>query len=291
MSQRTSGTTFNEVMLALLLATTVAQVAPSPSASPLKTITTVKSGPLCTTLTTTVLHTIQGLQINDAIIESSKGALVDMGKAWMPNSLAGEKFDQLQAQWGNAPAGTHNVDDPGLILGAQHIYKIAQGIVHNLQIIDNLLNDPTRFPSQATTDQDKQAQLLKAQLQGVADQQRKSLNVLNGLAETFSMQDLIAKGDGTQGAINSGGSGGQVSHNDQDVSFQDPISGPERGRIGSPKDPTVDTDPAISQKATGLTANNPMMRFYIGVLQNQATTEQAEDALAATVMTVVSECK
>jgi hypothetical protein len=278
-------------MHALLLAITVAQVAPSPSASPLKTITTVKSGPLCTTLTTTVLHTVQGLLINDRIIESSKGVLVDMGKAWMPNSLAGEKFDQLQAQWGNAPAGTHNVDDPGLILGAQHIYKISQGLVHNLQLIDNLLNDPARFPADPKDDQDRQALLLKEQLQAVADQQRKNLNLLNGLADTFSLQDLIAHGDGTQGAINAGGANGQVSHNDQDVSFQDVTSGPDRGRIGSPKDPTVDTDPAISQKATGLDANNPMMRFYVGVEQNQASTTQSETALTQTVMQVVNQCK
>jgi hypothetical protein len=278
-------------MHALLLAITVAQVAPSPSASPLKTITTVKSGPLCTTLTTTVLHTVQGLLINDRIIESSKGVLVDMGKAWMPNSLAGEKFDQLQAQWGNAPAGTHNVDDPGLILGAQHIYKISQGLVHNLQLIDNLLNDPARFPADPKDDQDRQALLLKEQLQAVADQQRKNLNLLNGLADTFSLQDLIAHGDGTQGAINAGGANGQVSHNDQDVSFQDVTSGPDRGRIGSPKDPTVDTDPAISQKATGLDANNPMMRFYVGVEQNQASTAQSETALTQTVMQVVNQCK
>jgi hypothetical protein len=280
-------------MLPLLLAATVAQVAPAPSptASPLKTITTVKSGPLCTTLTTTVLHTIQGIQINDKIIESSKLVLVDMGKAWLPASTAGEKFDQLQAQWGNAPGGTHNVDNPGLILGAQHIYKIAQGLVHNLQIIDNLLNDPARFPVNPQSDQDKEAIQLKQQLQAVADQQRKNLNVLNGMADTFSLQDLIAHGDGTQGAINGGGKGDQVSHNDQDVSFQDVISGPERGRNGSAKDPTVDTDPAISQKATGLDANNPMMRFYVGVEQNQATTEQAENALAQTVLQVVNQCK
>lgn len=276
---------------ALLFAGTVAQAAPAPSASPLRTITTVKSGPLCTTLTSTVLHTVQGLQINDKIIDSSKPVLVDMGKAWMPNSLAGEKFDQLQAQWGSGPASTHNVDNAGLILGAQHIYQESQGIVHNLQIIDNMLNDPTRFPPEGKTDQDKQAQLLKAQLQAVADQQKKSLNLLNGLADTFAMQDMIAHGDGTQGTINGGGKGDQVSHNDQDVSFQDPISGPERGRNGSAKDPTVDTDPAISQKASGLTANNPMLRFYVGVEQLQATTEQAEDELAGTIMTVVNECK
>ncbi|HTZ56403.1 MAG TPA: hypothetical protein VMB20_15250 [Candidatus Acidoferrum sp.] len=279
------------MLQALLLAVTVAQVAPAPSASPLKTITTVKSAPLCTTLTTTVLYSIQGLQINDHIIEQSKPVLVSMGKAWMPNSLAGEKFDQLQAQWGNAPGGTHNVDNPGLILAGQQLYKISQGIVHNLQIIDNMLNDPARFPSDPKTDQDQEALKLKAQLQAVANQQRQNLNVLYGLADTFNMQDLIAHGDSTQGAINAGGSGGQVSHGDQDVSFQDPIYGPSRGRIGSPQDPTDDTDPAISQKAIGELANNPILRFYVGVEQNQVATAHAEDALTKTVLDVVQQCK
>jgi len=279
------------MLQALLLAVTVAQVAPAPSASPLKTITTVKSAPLCTTLTTTVLYSIQGLQINDHIIEQSKPVLVSMGKAWMPNSLAGEKFDQLQAQWGNAPGGTHNVDNPGLILAGQQLYKISQGIVHNLQIIDNMLNDPARFPSDPKTDQDQEALKLKAQLQAVANQQRQNLNVLYGLADTFNMQDLIAHGDSTQGAINAGGSGGQVSHGDQDVSFQDPIYGPSRGRIGSPQDPTDNTDPAISQKAIGELANNPILRFYVGVEQNQVATAHAEDALTKTVLDVVQQCK
>jgi hypothetical protein len=275
----------------MLLAVLLAQATPAPTSSPLKTITTVKSAPLCTTLTTTVLHTIQGLQINDHIIEQSKPVLVNMGKAWMPNSVAGEKFDQLQAQWGNAPGGTHNVDNPGLILAAQQLYKISSGIVHNLQIIDDMLNDPTRFPTDPKNDQDQEALKLKAQLQAVANQQRQQLNVLNGLADTFSMQDLIAHGDNTQGAINAGGSSGQVSHNDQDVSFQDVISGPDRGRIGSPKDPTVDTDPAVSQKAIGIAANNPIFRFYVGVVQNQVATAHAEDALTGTVLEVVNECK
>ncbi len=279
------------MVYALVLAVTVAQAAPAQTATPLKTIITVNAAPLCTTLTTTVLYTIQGLQINDKIIAQSKPVLVNMGKAWMPNSLAGEKFDQLQAQWGNAPGGTHNVDNPGLILAGQQLYKISAGIVHNLQIIDDMLNDPKRFPADPKTDQDKEALQLKAELQAVADQQRKNLNVLNGLADTFNMQDLIAHGDGTQGAINAGGGNGEVSHGDQDVSFQDPVYGPSRGRIGSPKDPTDDTDPAISQKAIGELANNPILRFYVGVEQNQVTTAHAEGQLAQTVVQAVSECK
>jgi hypothetical protein len=275
----------------MLLAVLLAQALPAPTASPLKTITTVKTAPLCTTLTTSVLYSVQGLQVNDHIIEQTKPVLVGMGKAWMPNSLAGEKFDQLQAQWGNAPAGTHNADNPALIMAGQQLYKISSGLVHNLQIIDNMLNDPTRFPSDPKTDQDQEAVKMKAQLQAVADSQRQQLNVINGLADTFSMQDLIAHGDGTQGAINGGGANGQVSHGDQDVSFQDPIYGPSRGRIGSPKDPTDDTDPAVNQKAIGELANNPMLRFYVGVEQNEVATAHAEDALTKTILDVVEQCK
>jgi hypothetical protein len=276
------------MLLAVLL---LAQASPAPTASPLKTITTVKTAPLCTTLTTTVLYSVQGLQVNDNIIEQTKPVLVSMGKAWVPNSLAGEKFDQLQAQWGNAPAGTHNADNPALIMAGQQLYKISSSIVHNLQIIDNMLSDPTRFPADPKTDQDQEALKMKAQLQAVADSQRQQLNVINGLADTFSMQDLIAHGDSTQGAINGGGGSGQVSHGDQDVSFQDPIYGPSRGRIGSPKDPTDDTDPAVNQKAIGELANNPMLRFYVGVEQNEVATAHAEDALTKTILDVVEQCK
>ncbi len=277
---------------ALLLAALTDAPGPEPSATPPKTITTVKSIPFCTTLTKSVLPTIQGLQFNDNIIASSKPLMIDMGKLYVPASLAGEKFDQYAAQWGSSTAGgTHTADNPGMQLAAQRLEMIASGIVHNLDLIEKILNDPTRFPNPPKTDQDRQAILLKQELQQVADQQKKALNVLYGLADTLNMQTLIAHGDGTQGAINGGGASGSVAHNDQDVSFQDPISGPERGRNGHAQDPTVDTDPAISQKALGTFANNPLMRFYAGVVANQQSTAQAENQLTATVLQNVGQCK
>jgi hypothetical protein len=82
-----------------------------------------------------------------------------------------------------------------------------------------------------------------------------------------------------------------LSSNDQDVSFQDVLSGPERALLGAPKDPTVDTDPATSQKATRELANNPILRFFARVEANQITTAQAENQLNATVRDVVNQCK
>ena len=275
----------------LLLAVTAAVVSsPSPAPTPtLKTIIRVHSSPLCSTLGSSVFPAVQGLRINDNLIDASKPMLIRMGKELLPTSDAGREFDQLQAHWGNAPGGTHDTN-PGLELDNQRLLMVASELAHNLEIVDKMLADPARFPAVAKSDDDKQALLVKAQLQAVANQQRKNLNVLSGLGDTFSLQDLIARGDGTQGAINGGGSNGQVSHNDQDVSFQDVISGADRGRIGSPVNPTVDTDPAITQKPIGLD-NNPMARFYVGVAQNQVDTAQAENTLTPTILAIVAECK
>jgi hypothetical protein len=270
-------------MLSLLLAVIVAQVTPLPSAPPLKTIITVKSSPLCQTLTGTVLSTIAGLQSNDRIIESTKPVMVDFGKAWVDNNTTGHHFDQMQIHQNFEPADVHNNNNPAMILDARKLARRAEAIVHNLNVIDGLLADPHLTPE------------LRAELQAVADQQRQNLNVIYGLAETFELQDLIAHGDATQGVLNEtfGGKPLDSSFNDQDVSFQDVVSGPQRAvaLFSGSRDPTVDTDPSISQKATGELANNPIQRFYLGVAQNQAATARAEDQLDRTVQDLVNQCK
>jgi hypothetical protein len=268
-------------MLPLLLAALVAQVTPLPSATPLKTIITVKSSPLCQALTGTVFSVISGLQSDDRIIAATKPVLVDLGKAWVNNSIAGHHFDQMQIHQNFEPADIHNDDNPAMILDARRLARLAEGIVHNLQVIDALLADPRLTPE------------LKGQLQAVADQQRQNLNVIYGLSDTFALQDIIAHGDNTQGVLNETFKGRSIalSSNDQDVSFQDVLSGPQRAVLGAPKDPTVDTDPAISQKATGELANNPIFRFYEGVEANQIATARAENQLNAAILDVVNECK
>ena len=275
----------------LLLAVVIAQVTPLPSAPPLKTIITVKSTPLCQTLTGTVFDTISGLQSNDRIVESTKPVLIDFGKAWVDNSIAGHQFDQLQIRQVLAPADVHNQDNPAMILDVRKLARRAEAIVHNLAVIDALLADPQRFPTPPKTDQDVQALKLRAELQAVANQQRQVLNEIYGLADTFDLQDLIAHGDSTQHVLDRKFKDQlvAVSVGDQDVSFQDILRGP--ATTGRPQDPTVDTDPAISQKATGVSANNPIGRFYLGIEANQVATARAEDTLTQTVLDVTNQCK
>jgi hypothetical protein len=278
-------------MLAILLAAAVAGApSPQPSATPLKVIVHVKSSPLCSTLGSNVFHTIEGLRVNDKMIDSSKPLLLDMGRGYVHSSDDGARFDQQQAQWGNTAGGIHDTD-PGLEMASQQLSELVSAIVHNLQTIDTMLKDPTRFPSTAASASDEQALQLKAELQAVADRQKANLNVLSGLADTFALQDIIAKGDGTLGAINGGGAQ-QVSHNDQDVSFQDALSGPDRGNATAKKaiDPGLSQNPAVVAAASDL-ANNPFGRFYLAIAQNQALTQQSEAVLAQTVVKVANSCR
>ncbi|HEX8806993.1 MAG TPA: hypothetical protein VF741_08585, partial [Candidatus Aquilonibacter sp.] len=241
-------------------------------------------------------------QANDALVNASKPVLLRMGKEFQPNGIQGQLADQQQNSLNGTvgvAGGVHDTN-PALVLDNQRLEHLALELQHNLAIIESALADPTKFPAQTKTDDDKTVQYLRAQLQTVADHQRNNLNVIYGLTDTFSMQDLIAKGDGTQGVLNSGNGGtcpandpnpcGQtLSHNDQDVSFKDPIAGSAQANPNTPTDPTVNKDPAISQPGTDL-SNNPMTRFYLGVTEIQRRTVAAEEALGQTLKDVTASC-
>jgi hypothetical protein len=281
--------------LALLaVGTPSPQLTPDPTPT-LKTIIRVRSSPLCTTIKTNVLYTLEGLHANDDLVASSKPVLAKMGKEFEPNGLAGQLFDKQQEQWETVPGGTHDTN-PALDLDNVRLKQLVGQIVHNIAVIDAILNNPKRFPAVARSDDDAAAMLLKARLQAVADQQKRNLNVLYGLTDTFSLQELIAKGDGTQGVLNEKfNATGPIknivlSDYDQDVSFKDVTTGPDRWVMDRPKNPTVDTAPQVSEPGTDL-SNNPMARFYNGVSKIQQTTSQAEDVLTQTLQGIVDSCR
>ena len=174
------------ISIVLLLAVSTLQPATTPT--PLKTIVRVHSSPLCSALTGTIKYTIEGLQANDRLVESSRPLLLQMGKDFIAYGARGK------GHFG----GAHDTN-PALILDNEHLAKLANEIVHNLAMIDTILNDQTRFPAAATTDDETKVLMMKSELVAVADQQRKTLNVLYGLSDTVSLQDLAAKGDGLQG--------------------------------------------------------------------------------------------
>ena len=266
-------------MLAILLVV-ASIVDPTPSPA-LKTIVRVHSSTLCTALKNSVLPLTQGLQANDRLVESSKPLLLQMSEDFLPVSGVGRSFGKATARFG----GAHD-PNAALLLDNEHLEKLTSEIVHNLALIDSMLNDPARFPTTTRPDDDQKVALLKAQMQAIADQQRAALNTLYGLSDTLSLQTLVAKGDGLQGA--GGGGGAKVSAADQQVSFQDVLSASDRGR-GAPVDPTVDQDPAVSQAPTAF-ANSPMVRFYLGVVEDQKKIASAEGAFTQTVLASAKTC-
>ncbi len=290
-------------MLNALLLAAVVSAEPTPTASPLKTIIRMRTSPLCTTIRQNVLNVMNGLQANDGIVNASKPVLLRMGKEFEPVGLAGQIFENAPNHLSgdaSVPGGTHDTN-PALLLDDQRLKQLVNELQHNLAIIESALGDTTKFPAEATPDDDKQTQLIRAQLQAIADQQERNLGVLAGLTDTFSMQDLIAKGDGTQGVISfpNGKPYSQnqpvpttptVSHDDQDVSFRDPISGAAQQNPTTPKDPTVNKDPAVSQPGTDL-SNNPMARFYLGVSAIQHQTFTAEGNLGQTLKDLAASCE
>jgi hypothetical protein len=294
----------------LLLAVVVSQV-PAPTASPLKTIIRTRTSPLCTTIRQNVVQILDGLQANDGIVNGAKPVLLRMGTELQPTGVHGQMADTSGTHLNgisSEPGGVHDTN-PALVMDNQRLKQLADELQHNLAIIENALADQSKFPTQTTSDDQNATQQLKTQLQAVANQQKNNLSVLSGLTDTFSMQDLIAKGDGTQGVLNSPLSGvGQaapacpptnpnpqnpcdvkLSHDDQDVGFNDPMTASAHQDAMSTKDPSTGSDPAVSQPGSDL-SNNPMGRFYRSVSANQQRTMQAEAALGDTLKELAASC-
>jgi hypothetical protein len=277
------------MFFALVVAAVAA--APQPTASPLRTIIHEHVAPLCATLKSNVFLSIQGLRINDKLVENANGFVLQMGRDFSNSrKFASVKSSQLQTMWGNTAGAFSNEysQNPALQFDAQHLMQVSSDLAQNLEKIDKLLADPSKFPSEAKTLTDRQALDLKQQLQRIADAQRQALNTIYGLADTYELQALIARGDQTSGAINAGGNA-NVSHDEQQVTFQDPISGPERGRRGSREDPaTAYNDATIrAEEAT----HNPFVPYVLSVVRSQGNAQAAEDDLTPLVYDAVNVCK
>jgi hypothetical protein len=263
---------------------------PQPTSSPLKTILHEHVSPLCTTLKSNVFQSIQGLRINDKLVGTANGIVLQMGRDFaQTRKFAATNSSQTQAMWGNTAGVFSNEysQSAALQFDAQHLMELSSNLAHNLEIIDKLLMDSTKFPSDARTVTDRQALDLKTKLQQIADAQKQALNTIYGLADTYELQALIARGDNTRGAINSGSQ--HVSHDEQQVTFQDPVSGPERGRQGSREDPvTAYNDATIKAEES---THNPFAPYVVNVARSQGNAQAAEDALAPLVFAAVNECK
>lgn len=238
---------------------------PSPAPTALKVIVTVKSSLLCTTLRDNVARAVDGLRVNDKIIDQGRTLL--------------EKTAHDSLATGTTPHGGFKgstTRNPAMTMDSYQLGVIGATLAKNLGKIDELLNDNNRFVSNPTAEDQRQLAVAKSQLEAVEAHQKVALNVIYGTADTMELQDLLSRGDGMSGAL------GQTSVNDQPVDLtKDPID----ARASPP------TASLISAPEGSLFAQTVYGRLALSTAIVQHDVGDAEDILTPTILTITTECK
>lgn len=261
-------------MIPLLLGAVLAAApapAPSPSPSPLRTIVRVRSSPFCTALRANVGHAIGGLLLNDRLVDQGRSDLVKLAHDDMLEGELTSAFNQM----GPASLGPGG---PAVTLDLNRLDAVVGSIVHNLSVVDAILNDPARFPPQPKTEDDRQMLQLKAQIAQVADAQREALNLLTGPSETYRLGDMMTL------PVHAPSATGKVPQN---VNAQNYFGGgPLQKLLGT----TASGDPQLKQTNT-LPAGSPWAGFYGRLAANQTYTQNLESPLAQSVGLATASCR
>ncbi len=229
----------------------------------------VKTTPFCQVFRTNIFQAVQGLKINDGVIDQGRMVLAK----WAYDSVV----DQPHLGSGGA----------SLQLDQVQLGNVMAQAAYNLQKVYDLLNDPKLFPKDPRTGEDRDLATMNARLQEVAAAQERSLNMLSGTYESAALDDLLSRGPnrppGMNNSIVKAGAG-------------DPMSSSTGGRIdlGAPtfKAPGVLYPPNFgSRSGTSLFAGTPVGRVATAIAINQRVTGQVEDRVAPAVMPGVDHCR
>lgn len=261
-------------MIAFLLAAAVSAV-PAPSPTPLRTIVHARVSPLCTALRENIGHAISAVLGNDSAIEASKPVFISMAHDNMSP-------DQIETIGLGSVHGSMTTDhnSAAMQLDTQHIEAIIGAITHNLQLIDEQLKDSSRFPKDPKTADDKKMLEMRKQLETIEAQQRQTLNVLEGIVDTRTMDALSDRGADVVNLF--GLNGGNNSK----------ISGSNDQFAGGPLTATPDQlmDPSLKPNQFSTLKTSVYGRFYSVVYWEQARIHQLESPLAQNVMETTRQC-
>jgi hypothetical protein len=249
--------------LSLLLAQ-VPATQPSPSPAPLKTIIRIRSTPFCTVFRENVFHAVQGLRINDLVIDQGRSVLAK----WAYDSIADS---------GRFGGASRKMDQ-------YQLGQVVNQAARNLERVHALLNDPDRFPTTPQNDADRDLLAVKATLQAVADSQERSLNILSGTYETAALDALLSLGNGAAEALKTG------STPEKSLDLGDPIfSSPSYIPPPSSSD-AHGSLPSASSAHGSLFASTPVGKIQTAVVITQRMTGDAEDRVGAAVTPGVERC-
>lgn len=164
--------------------------APNPTPPPpLKTIIRMKTSPFCEAFRENVFHAVEGLRVNDRVIEQSRSLLAKtaydgvVDQTGMPGPVAG--------------VPPQDVGAPSVRMDQYQLGQVMGEIAHNLQRVYGLLNDPKRFAEPPQNDADRELATMKSALLTIADAQERSLSLISGQYETAALNDMFSRGDNT----------------------------------------------------------------------------------------------
>lgn len=255
------------LLIAMLFAALLAQeplAAPSPQPTPPKQIIEVKSRPLCTTLGRNVQIALVGLMKNDVVIESGRREFAKM--AW----------DQTQ---GSAALGVDRLA----------LKNVASAMVHNLYAIDQVLDDPARFPQDPSTADEQAADRMKAALQAVEDRQKAQLNLIDGTVETDELSEMRHDFAGYNPTVN--------NPNQRSVPAPSPATITDAGVGGVPK-AAATIAPLTSGGSSGnlngdpgVSGTSPAAAFMRELENGQTSGVELESQASAIIVPIAQQCR
>lgn len=240
------------MILALVLAAALAP--PSPQPSPLKEIVRVRSSSFCTAVRENLAVAVLALRNNDAIIARGGDTFAKMGHDSAVDARIAMSLDEVRLE---------NVED---------------AIVHNLALMDRLIQDSGRFPASPKTADDALLKDLQRETNAVADRQRKSLNVISLTLDAQQRMELQDQDD-------SMGAGTLVTPSKSLPPFGDINRG--TSALADPRSQFL-TNAGLGKPIIGESEYDGVIRQ---IATNQAGTASAEKALGDSITAAVSECK
>jgi hypothetical protein len=280
-------------LLLLLFAFQVAQVTdqPSPSATPPKEIIRIRSTPFCQVFRQNIFGAVEGLRINDAVIDRGRSVLSKFA------------YDSVVDQKRYSRVGEGSIGGGSIDMDDYQLGQIAFQAAQNLTIVYSLLGDPVLFPKDPQTDADRDLAVMKARLEAVADAQERSLNIINGTYESAALNSLLGRGDNSNGAM------GQASIAEKTINLGDPILSPgprttspplstSQGRTLGSSDAALPAPGSSAaphsgsaQGHTSLFATTPVGQMYTAVDITQRQPARVEDRVDDAVMPGINRCR
>lgn len=254
--------------LMILALQTPSGAAPDPTSTP-KTIIRIKTSPFCDAFRDNVFHAVEGLRVNDRVIDEGRSLLAKLGYDTVADSTGMDPVPGV-------PSIVAQSSAPSVQMDQFELEQVVGQAAHNLQRIYGLLNDAKRFVEHPQNDADRDLASMKSALLAVADAQERSLNLLSGEHDTAALNDLFSRGDNMAGAL------GQASVSDKHVTLGGPI-------LTSPGSPQL---PAGGPQAFGsLFAGTPSGHVAAAVIISQRLTGSAENHVLSAVLPGVDRCR